>query len=104
MVFSMLPRQWDCVSLDNSWYMLLTGLPITRPNVGIHLGDSQTANLGDGNGNVVQAIEAGSVLIRFQNEPATTVARVYVEQLLPGMIRRPAVHCHHLIIHTLTQR
>src|SRR5712675_1741663 len=38
--------------------MLLTGLfGSSTECLGIHLGDPQTANLGDGNGNVAQTIE-----------------------------------------------
>jgi hypothetical protein len=39
-------------------YKLLTGVARSSTEcLGIHLGDPQTANLGDGNGNVAQTIE-----------------------------------------------
>ncbi len=58
MVFSNLPRQLDCASLDKFVYLLLTGVAGSSTEcLGIHLGNSQTANLGDGNGNVAQTME-----------------------------------------------
>ena len=39
-------------------YMLLTGVTGSSTEcLGIHIGDPQTANLGDGNGNVAQTME-----------------------------------------------
>jgi hypothetical protein len=59
MVFSILLRQSDCASIDiRLVYMLLTGVARSSTEcLGIHLGSPQTANLGDGNGNVAQTIE-----------------------------------------------
>ena len=59
MVFSILPRQSDCASIDiRLVYVLLTGIARSSTEcLGIHLGNSQTANLGDGNGNVAQTME-----------------------------------------------
>jgi hypothetical protein len=64
MVFSILPRQLDCVSLDKLVYTLLTGVTGSSTEcLGIHLGNPQTANLGDGNGNVNQTMELRENLI-----------------------------------------
>jgi hypothetical protein len=60
MVSSILPRQLDCVSLNKLvvYAKLLTGVTgSTTECLGIHLGSPQTANLGDGNGNVAQTME-----------------------------------------------
>ena len=63
-VFSILPRQLDCVSLDKLVYTLLTGVTGSSTEcLGIHLGNPQTANLGDGNGNVNQTMELRENLI-----------------------------------------
>ena len=59
-VFSNLPRQLGCESLDNLCIvcMLLTRVVGSSTECfGIHLGNPQSANLGDGNGNVNQTME-----------------------------------------------
>jgi len=54
-----LQRRLDCGSVDNSvTCRLLTGLTCSSTEcLGYHIGSTQTANLGDGDGNVPQTME-----------------------------------------------